>query len=284
MCYQRMCLDTISRSCKPLMVDADCKGGHIPLEGGEYMLSQENQVVSTPVGTVSSLTVSLPAYNEEGNIGAMVDMVREQVGPLVQDLEIIVVDDGSRDRTADVVEEIASVDPRVRLIRHPVNLGYGAAVYDGIRAASKGFIFFTDSDLQFTFDELPVFMAKLAEADMAIGYRQARSDPWFRRVFGHGWSWLVNLLFGHTARDVDCAYKLFRREVIERINVTSCGATFSAEFLVRARRAGFRIVELPVSHHPRVAGKQTGANPRVVLRAFRELVKLRRQLRQERAA
>ncbi len=248
------------------------------------MLSQENQVVSTPVGTVSSLTVSLPAYNEEGNIGAMVDMVREQVGPLVQDLEIIVVDDGSRDRTADVVEEIASVDPRVRLIRHPVNLGYGAAVYDGIRAASKDFIFFTDSDLQFTLDELPVFMAQMAEADMAIGYRQARSDPWFRRVFGHGWSWLVNLLFGHTARDVDCAYKLFRREVIERINVTSCGATFSAEFLVRARRAGFRIVELPVSHHPRVAGKQTGANPRVVLRAFRELVKLRRQLRQERAA
>ena len=248
------------------------------------MLSQEHKVVMTQGGAVSSLTVSLPAYNEEGNIGAMVDMVREQLGPLVQDLEIIVVDDGSRDRTADVVEQRAGVDPRVRLIRHPVNLGYGAAVYDGIRAASKEYVFFTDSDLQFTFDELPAFMDRMGAADMVIGYRQARSDPWFRRVFGHGWSWLVNLLFGHTARDVDCAYKLFRKEVIERIDVTSRGATFSAEFLVRARRAGFRITELPVSHHPRVAGKQTGANPRVVLRAFKELVKLRRQLRQERAA
>jgi hypothetical protein len=111
-----------------------------------------------------------------------------------------------------------------------------------------------------------------------IGYRYARSDPWFRRFFGQGWSWLVNLMFGYTARDIDCAYKLFRREVIETIQVDSRGATFSAEFLVRAKRAGFRIVEEPVSHHPRMAGSQTGANPRVILRAFRELAKLRLRL------
>lgn len=228
---------------------------------------------------VPSLTVSLPAYNEEGNIGAMVDMVRQQVGPLVEDLEIIVVDDGSRDATADVVAQLASQDPRVRLVRHAVNQGYGAAVYDGIKAASKAFVFFTDSDLQFTFDELPTFLAHISDADMVIGYRQARSDPWFRRIFGHGWSWLVNLLFGHTARDVDCAYKLFRREVIENVDVASRGAMFSAEFLVRARRAGFHVVELPVSHHPRIAGKQTGANPRVILRAFRELIRLRWRMR-----
>jgi len=228
---------------------------------------------------VSSLTVSLPAYNEEHNIGAMLDMVREQIGPLVEDLEIIVVDDGSGDATAQVVAQIAEQDPRVRLVRHAVNLGYGAAVYDGVWSATKEFIFFTDSDLQFTFAELPTFMARMAEADMVIGYRRERSDPWFRRVFGHGWSWLVNLLFGHTARDVDCAYKLFRRTVIEQIDVESRGATFSAEFLVRARRAGFRIVELPVSHHPRVAGKQTGARPGVVLRAFRELFRLRWHMR-----
>jgi glycosyltransferase involved in cell wall biosynthesis len=224
---------------------------------------------------VFSLTVSLPAYNEEGNIAAMIDLVRDQVGPLVEDLEIIVVDDGSRDGTAEVISHIAGEDPRVRLIRHPVNQGYGAAVYDGVWAASKDYIFFTDSDLQFTFEELPSLMARMDDADMAIGYRRERSDPWYRRVFGYGWSWLVNLLFGHTARDVDCAYKLFRRQVIDRIDVTSRGATFSAEFLVRTRRAGFKVVELPVSHHPRVAGKQTGARPEVVLRAFKELWRLR---------
>ncbi|MHB1316998.1 MAG: glycosyltransferase family 2 protein [Anaerolineae bacterium] len=228
---------------------------------------------------VLGLTVSLPAYNEEGNIGAMVEMVRQQVGPLVEDLEIIVVDDGSRDNTAGVVAQIASQDPRVRLVRHVVNLGYGAAVYDGIRAATKALVFYTDSDLQFNFDELPAFLERMRDADMVIGYRQARSDPWFRRMFGYGWSWLVNLLFGHTARDVDCAYKLFRREVIERVDVISRGAMFSAEFLVRVRRAGFRVVELPVSHHPRIAGKQTGANPRVILRAFRELIRLRWRMR-----
>ncbi len=230
--------------------------------------------------TTASLTVSLPAYNEEHNIGAMIDRVRDQVGPLVDDLEIIVVDDGSRDGTADVVARIAAEDPGVRLIRHEVNQGYGAAVYDGVWAATKDLVFFTDSDLQFTFEELPGFIARIAEADLVIGYRKSRSDPWFRRVFGHGWSWLVNLLFGYTARDVDCAYKLFRREVIETIAVESRGATFSAEFLVCARRAGFRVVELPVSHHPRVAGSQTGARPAVILRAFRELIRLRSRLRQ----
>jgi glycosyltransferase involved in cell wall biosynthesis len=224
---------------------------------------------------VASLTVSLPAYNEQDNIGPMVHLVRDQVGPLVEDLEIIVVDDGSADDTASVVAAIAQEDPRVRLIRHPVNQGYGAAVYDGVWAATKECIFFTDSDRQFSLEELPRFMARLAEADLVIGYRYARSDPWFRRLFGQGWSWLVNLMFGYTARDVDCAYKLFRRQVIETIQVDSRGATFSAEFLVRAKRAGLRIVEEPVSHHPRVAGSQTGANPRVILRAFRELAKLR---------
>ncbi|NLX42035.1 MAG: glycosyltransferase family 2 protein [Chloroflexi bacterium] len=232
----------------------------------------------------TSLTVSLPAYNEEGNIGQMVDRVRNEVGPLVDDLEIIVVDDGSRDRTAEVVEGIARQDPRVRLIRHSVNQGYGAAVYTGVWSASKDLIFFTDSDLQFTFAELPEFLKRIDGIDMVIGWRRTRSDPWYRRLFGNGWSWLVNLLFGHTARDVDCAYKLFRREVIERIDVASRGATFSAEFLVRARQAGFRVIELPVNHHPRVAGKQTGARPEVVLRAFRELMQLRNQLRRERAA
>ena len=116
---------------------------------------------------------------------------------------------------------------------------------------------------------------------MVIGYRHARSDPWYRTLFGHGWSWLVNLLFGYVARDVDCAVKLFRREVIDTIQVESGGAMFSAEFLIRAKLAGFTSIERPVEHYPRQAGNPTGANIRVILRAFGELVRMRIKLWKE---
>ncbi|MHB0856631.1 MAG: glycosyltransferase family 2 protein [Anaerolineae bacterium] len=224
---------------------------------------------------MTSLTVGLPAYNEGENIGPMIDMVIAQVAPLVDDLEVVVVNDGSADNTAEVVQSRSIHDPRVRLVNHPVNLGYGAAVRDAIWSATKELVFFTDSDRQFDLTEIERFLPRIGEADMVVGYRYARSDPWKRRVFGHGWSWLVNLLFGYTARDIDCAFKLFKRQVIETIHVDSGGAMFSAEFMVRTKRAGFKIVEEPVSHHPRVAGKQTGARPDVILRAFRELFKLR---------
>jgi glycosyltransferase involved in cell wall biosynthesis len=224
---------------------------------------------------MTSLTVSMPAYNEAENIRPMIDMVRAKVEPLVDDLEIVVVNDGSSDNTAAIVRQISEEDPRVRLVDHPVNQGYGAAVRDAVWAASKELIVFTDSDLQFDLSELERFLPRLREADLVIGYRYARSDPWHRRFFGHGWSWLVNLLFGYTARDIDCAFKLFKRRVIETIHVDSGGAMFSAEFLVRAKLAGFKIVEEPVNHYPRIAGSQTGARPDVILRAFRELLKLR---------
>jgi glycosyltransferase involved in cell wall biosynthesis len=224
---------------------------------------------------MTSLTVSMPAYNEAENIRPMIDMVRAKVEPLVDDLEIVVVNDGSSDNTGAIVRQISEEDPRVRLVDHPVNQGYGAAVRDAVWAASKELIVFTDSDLQFDLSELERFLPRIKEADLVVGYRYARSDPWHRRFFGHGWSWLVNLLFGYTARDIDCAFKLFKRRVIETIHVESGGAMFSAEFLVRAKLAGFKIVEEPVNHYPRVAGSQTGARPDVILRAFRELLKLR---------
>jgi len=230
---------------------------------------------------MSSLSVCMPAYNEAENIAQMIESVRDKAGPLVDDLEIVIVDDGSADATAEIVRQISAKDRRVRLIRHEVNQGYGAAVRDAVWASTKEMVFLTDSDLQFDLSELKRFLPLLQHADLVIGYRQERSDPWYRVLFGRGWSWLVNLLFDYTARDVDCAYKLFKRQVIETIEVRSGGAMFSAEFLVRAKDAGFQIIEEPVNHYPRVAGRQTGARPSVVLRAFRELLKMRWRMWQE---
>ena len=224
---------------------------------------------------MTSLTVSMPAYNEAENIAEMIERVRTHVGPLVDELEIVVVDDGSSDNTGEIVAHISQSDPCVRLVQHPTNLGYGAAVRDAVWAATKELILITDSDLQFDLSEIERFLPRIDQADMVIGYRHARSDPWYRALFGQGWSWIVNLLFGYTARDVDCAFKLFKRQVIDTITVESGGAMFSAEFLIRTKRAGFAIIEVPVSHLPRVAGTQTGARPDVILRAFRELFRMR---------
>lgn len=225
-----------------------------------------------------SISVAMPAYNEAENIKAMVEDVIQVMGTLADDYEVIVVDDGSRDGTGEVVESLAQRYPQVRLVQHQMNQGYGAAVFSGLTSASKELVFFTDSDRQFDLREIEKLLALIGQADLVVGYRVPRRDPFMRKLNGWGWSALVTLLFGYTARDIDCAFKLMRREVIERIKdeVASRGATFSAEFLVRARRAGFHIREVPIhGHRPRVAGSPTGARPDVIVRAFKELVRFR---------
>lgn len=230
---------------------------------------------------MQSISVALPAYNEEQNIGSMVEEVVGVLSGIANDFEVVVVNDGSRDRTADVVMALTRQYPQVRLINHPVNKGYGAALFTGFTSATKDLIFFTDSDKQFNVSEITRLLELIDQADLVVGYRAPRVDPFKRRLFGAGWTFLVTLLFGYTARDVDCAFKLFRREVIENITIESRGATFSAEFLVRAKRRGYRIREVPVTHLPRRAGSQTGAKLHVIARAFRELVLFRVKLWQE---
>jgi glycosyltransferase involved in cell wall biosynthesis len=226
----------------------------------------------------------MPAYNEAENIEAMIEDVIQVMNPLADDYEVIVVDDGSGDGTAQVVRSLEQQYPQVRLVQHQVNQGYGAAVFSGLTSASKELVFFTDSDRQFDLREIETLLDLIHKADLVVGYRTPRRDPFMRKLNGWGWSALVTLLFGYTARDIDCAFKLMRREVIEQIKdkVASRGATFSAEFLVRAKRAGFRIREVPIhGHRPRVAGSQTGARPDVIIRAFKELIRFRISLWQK---
>lgn len=233
---------------------------------------------------IRSLSVVMPAYNEEANIEGMLADVLSVMGPRFPDLEVVVVNDGSKDRTGEVVRAFAAQHPQVRLVEHPRNLGYGAAVYTALTSATRDHVFWTDSDRQFVLEDIDRLVPFAQQADLVVGYRAPRRDPFLRVLFGMGWSALVTLLFGYTARDIDCAFKLIRREVITRVvvpQVRSRGATFSAELLVRAKRAGYRIKEVPVQHRPRRAGSQTGARWHVISRAFRELVQFRLQLWRE---
>jgi glycosyltransferase involved in cell wall biosynthesis len=225
------------------------------------------------------ISAVLPAYNEEENLPRTTRAAVTALSRLTSDFEVIIVDDGSRDATAAVASKLAEEMPGVRLVPHEVNKGYGQALYTGFKAATKEYVFFTDSDGQFVLDELERLLAEIGEADLVIGYRAPRRDPFIRWLNAQGWNTLINALFGYTAKDVDCAFKLFRRSVLEKVVVQSRGATFSAEFLVRARACGFRVIEVPVTHLPRVAGQATGAKPKVIIRAFKELIAFRRDFR-----
>jgi glycosyltransferase involved in cell wall biosynthesis len=227
-----------------------------------------------------SVSAVLPAYNEEAIIERTVRHVAAVLAELVSDFEVVVTNDGSSDQTGAVLERLRTDSAlRLRVVTHEQNRGYGAALASGFDAASKDLIFMTDGDKQFDVREIDGFLDAMNDApDLVIGWRKDRADPPMRLLNARGWKLLVNGLFGYTARDVDCAFKLFRREVWEHVAVRARGATFSAEFLIKARRLGFRVAELPVRHFPRTSGSATGARLSVIVRAFWELFLLWRDL------
>jgi len=192
--------------------------------------------------------------------------------------ELIVVDDGSSDGTFGIAAAAAAWQREVRVISHERNLGYGAAVRSGIEAARMPWIFLTDSDLQFDLRELTGFVPLAAHADVVMGRRARRADGLYRRASADAWNLLVRALFRLPVRDVDCAFKLIRRELLESIELDAGGAMISTELLVKLSHSGATVVERDVTHRPRPAGEQSGGNLRVVARAFAELVRMRRAL------
>jgi glycosyltransferase involved in cell wall biosynthesis len=228
-----------------------------------------------------SVSVFFPCYNEQENVGRTVEKALGVLETLDADFEVIIVDDGSSDGTGQIADDFARRDARVRVVHHPHNRGYGAALQSGFKAATKELVFYTDGDGQFDVKEMPPLLELMDRYDIVSCYRLNRRDPLVRKINGWAWTKLVCLLFGLKVRDIDCAFKLYKRAIFDRIEMSSTGALIDAEILARAVRKGYRITQRGVHHYPRTAGAQTGANLRVIFRAFKELFKLRRRIRGE---
>ena len=226
-----------------------------------------------------SISVFFPCYNEQENIGPTVEKALDVLEKLGMDFEVIIVDDGSSDSTGQITDEYAERDDRIKAIHHPSNLGYGAALQSGFASATKDFIFYTDGDGQFDISEMPPLLPLMEHYDIVSCYRLNRQDSLIRKINGWCWTKLVCMLFGLKIRDIDCAFKLYKRRIFEDINLSSRGALIDTEVLARASRKGCRITQKGVHHYPRTAGSQTGADLRVILRAFKELFKLYGQIR-----
>lgn len=232
---------------------------------------------------IEELSLFLPTYNEEANIKRTVLNSRKAMLKNAKNWEIIVVNDGSKDNTKKVAEELHKFDPRIKVITHKVNRGYGGSLKTGLYGSRYEWISFIDSDGQFDFSEINKFIEKQKEtnADLVIGYYKKRQVSKFKIITSKMWELAVFILFGLHVKDIDCGFKLISRKVVEKIPKLESerGAFISSEFLIKARKAGFSIVEIPVTHYPRVAGKGTGRDIKVIIQSFVDLFRLWRKLK-----
>ncbi len=224
-----------------------------------------------------SVTCVLPALNEVEGIVHAVSEVRAALARFTEDSEIIVVDDGSTDGTGALLDELAAAE-QIRVIHSPINRGYGVTLRTGFAAATRPLVFFTDSDRQFDVMDLGALLSAIADADVVIGHRIGRRDGTLRGGLSLGYNAIVRTLLGIRVRDVNCAFKLLRREVLAQMPLTSKRYTINAEIIARAARAGFRIHEVPVPHRARQSGRSK-VGIRDIGPALGEVLALRKTLR-----
>lgn len=232
---------------------------------------------------IPSLSVFFPSYNEEKNIKSTVLKAKKVLLEVADKWEIIIVNDGSKDNTGKIAKELSSQDTRIRVVTHNPNRGYGAAFKSGLYNAKYPWIAFTDSDGQFDFSEVTNFIKKQKEtnADMVIGFYKKRQVSKTKIITSKMWEYAVFLLFGLKVHDIDCGFKFISKKVVDALPglESERGAFISSEFLIKARKKGFKIVEIPVTHYPRTAGQGTGRNVDVIIQSFKDLFKLWVKLR-----
>lgn len=219
----------------------------------------------------TQISVVLPAFNEAENIPVAVERAIAVMSDLADEFEVIVVDDGSTDGTREIAEELMTAHhPRVRLAVHPVNRGYGAALRTGFSLTRFDLVFYTDADNQFDPGDLKHFLPLVVEYDLVVGFRVYRYDTMLRSILSWVYNRIVSVLFRVRVRDVDCAFKLFRREVLEKITIECDDFFVDTELVAKARRWNFRLLEKGVRHYPRMAGETT-VQPSHVMRTLREI-------------
>lgn len=228
-----------------------------------------------------SISAFFPIYNEEKVIEKVLKKADRVLRKKTGKYEIVAVDDGSTDGTNKVLRSLKRDLPALRVVVHKKNKGYGGAIKTGLKESKYEWVVFTDSDGQFDFKEIESFLAKKDEADLIIGFRKKRNDGKFRLIIAKMLKVWNLLLFGVWFKDADCGFKLIKKPVIDMIlpKILTESAITETEFLIRAKRAGFKFVEVGVNHYPRIGGASTGANPKVIGRAVKESFKLWQALR-----
>jgi glycosyltransferase involved in cell wall biosynthesis len=221
------------------------------------------------------LSVFFPAYNDSGTIASLVITAIKTAERLTPDFEVIVVNDGSADRTAEIADELARIYPQVRVVHHERNRGYGGALRSGFAAATRDLIFYTDGDAQYDPGELEgLWSAFSADVDLVNGFKISRSDPWHRIVIGRIYHHTVKRLFGLRVRDVDCDFRLMRRSIFDRVSLEKNSGVICLEMMKKIQDAGFRISEVPVHHYHRAYGRSQFFNFRRLFKTGVDVVNL----------
>ena len=231
--------------------------------------------VALPIVRIpGSLSLVLPAHNEAGNIREVVSRALAVLPAYVDEIEVIIVNDGSQDATAAIADDLARADSRVRVVHHERNRGYGGALTSGFAASTGDYVMFMDADRQFDIADIRLLSPFVGDFDIVAGFRMERNDPIHRRVFAEVFNVTVRVLFGVHLRDIDCAFKIFRGDMLRSLELTSPGALINTEIQAKLRRQRARLAQVGVHHYPRVAGSATGGSPRVIGRAMRETLRL----------
>ena len=228
-----------------------------------------------PAPSGPGLSVFFPAYNDSGTIASLVISARQTARQLTDDFEVIIVDDGSVDATAEIADELAKTYPEVRVVHHERNRGYGGALRSGFDAATRELVFYTDGDAQYDPAELTLLWAALDEnVDFVNGYKISRSDPLHRIVIGRVYHHTVKFLFGLGVRDVDCDFRLMRRSIFERVRLEKDSGVICLEMMKKVQDAGYRVAEVPVHHYHRAHGRSQFFNFKRLFRTGVDVMKL----------
>ncbi len=229
-----------------------------------------------------SVTAFFPAYYDEGNIGKVVRKAVEVLEELrLKDYEVIVIEDGSPDKTGEVADSLAAEFEKVRVIHHEKNMGYGATLRDGFVNAKMDYVFYSDGDNQFDLDELKKFIALIPFTDIVVGYRKSKQYSLWRKFTSLSYNYVLKMLFGIRYWDIDCAFKLFKTDLFKKIKIESIDAFIDAEIMLKAKLLGYTSTELGVKHLPRVDGISTGARPSVILRTIKEIIAFKKKYGEE---